>query len=408
MLLRRILATVTAVAVGPISLMVTLLAAPASAATTAPDYEMPFPCGNVWTGSTRSTHRPSSYSIDFNRSRDLGALLVATAPGRVYRVADTGRTSYGKYVMIDHGAGRSSLYAHLRSVWVTQGQQVDQGTTLGLVGESGGVSSAHLHFEERLEGRVHFPYFHRTNYSFGQASASLNCPDVPIVGDWNDDRVDDLAVFRRANGYGTFFQQVPGGITKVPFGRSSDTPVTGDWDGDGRTDVGVRRPGRRLFLLRNESGSTSSVWMGRVSDVPVTGDWDGDGDTEVGIFRPSVASFRMLVAPGVIRAVRLGSTGSIPVTGDWNGDKITDLATFDPASATFTLRTERPGSAPFVGTVRFGTTTDLPVSGDWDGDGRGDIGVWSPGTATYSLRTTPVASRTTRSVVTRRYGRPRR
>lgn len=408
MLLRRFLATVTAIAVGPGSLLVGLLAAPASAATTAPDYEMPFPCGSTWTGSTRSTHRPSSYSIDFNRANDLGALLVATAPGRVYRVADTGRTSYGKYVILDHGGGRSSLYAHLKSVWVTSGQQVDQGTTLGLVGESGGVSSAHLHFEERLNGRVHHPYFHRANYSFGRTSASLNCPDVPLAGDWNGDRIDDVTMFRRARGYGTFIQKVPGGITKVPFGRSSDTPVTGDWDGDGRSDVGVRRPGRRLFLLRNESGSTSSVRMGRVSDVPVTGDWDGDGDTEVGIFRPRVASFRMLVAPGVMKAVRLGSTGSIPVTGDWNGDKITDLGTFDPATATFTLRSAKAGATPVVSTVRFGTTTDLPVSGDWNGDGRGDIGVWSPGSATYSLRTTPVTSRTTRTVITKRYGLPRR
>src|SRR5664279_6221726 len=146
-----------------------------------PDYEMPFPCGEEWTGTTSVTHRPSINSIDFNRAGDLGDIMVSAAPGVVSRVADLGNTSYGKHVTVDHGDGRSTLYAHLRVVWVTEGQPVDQATTLGLVGDTGAVTGPHLHFEERLAGAVQQPYFHDTDYMFGSTTASLNCPDVPLA-----------------------------------------------------------------------------------------------------------------------------------------------------------------------------------------------------------------------------------
>lgn len=408
MRLRRFAAVATALVAGPTTLLAGALvvASPASASPT-DDYEMPFPCGASWTGTTRSSHRPSALSIDFNRAADSGDLLVAAAAGRVSRVADTGRTSYGRYVIIDHGTGYSTLYAHLQSVWISNGQQVDQGTIVGLVGATGGVSGAHLHFEERLNGTVRHPYFHQTRYVFGRTTASLNCVDVPATGDWNGDKIDDLAVFRRGAATGTFIKQIPGGTQKVVYGRGSDTPVTGDWNGDGKSDVGVRRPAGKLFLLRNPNGSTTSVRFGLVRDVPVTGDWDGDEVSELGIWRPSTRRFRLLLEPGVTKAVYLGSSGSLPVTGDWNGDKVTDLGVFDPALGTFTLRTQAAGRAPVLSTVTFGTSTDLPVTGDWNGDGRTDVGVWTPTTATYSLRIATATGRHTKSVLSRRFGHAR-
>ena len=46
-------------------------------------YEMPFPCGEVWTGTTRSSHSPSVRSIDFNRTDDFSDPVVAAAAGVV-------------------------------------------------------------------------------------------------------------------------------------------------------------------------------------------------------------------------------------------------------------------------------------------------------------------------------------
>ena len=51
-----------------------------AASTTGPDYEMPFPCGDTWNGSSRSNHSPSSLSIDWNRTDDFGDMVVAAAP----------------------------------------------------------------------------------------------------------------------------------------------------------------------------------------------------------------------------------------------------------------------------------------------------------------------------------------
>ena len=85
----------------------------ASATVVGPDYEMPFPCGDTWDGSSRPNHSPSALAIDWNRPEDLGAMVVASAPGVVTTAVDLGNRSYGRYVVVDHGGGRTSLYAHL-------------------------------------------------------------------------------------------------------------------------------------------------------------------------------------------------------------------------------------------------------------------------------------------------------
>ncbi|GAA2633037.1 hypothetical protein GCM10010399_76790 [Dactylosporangium fulvum] len=66
---------------------------PATAALAAPTFKVPFPCGQNWSGQTRSNHSPAN-AIDFNRTDDLGDPVVASAPGTVDRVANLGDTSY--------------------------------------------------------------------------------------------------------------------------------------------------------------------------------------------------------------------------------------------------------------------------------------------------------------------------
>ena len=395
-----------ALAAGVVAVVATATVATAAPTLARPDYEMPFPCGEQWTGTTRSTHRPSALSVDFNRPGDLGALVVASAPGVVSRVADSGSSSYGKWIVVDHGDGWQSLHAHLKAQWVRTGQVVDQGMALGLVGESGGVSGAHLHFEEKYDGDVVRPSFSGTTFTFGTTLASGNCPDVPLAGDWDGDRTDQVAVFRRTPSGSFLLAGTDGSVSTVTFGRGSDTPVTGDWDGDQVTEVGVRRQRGRAFFLRKDDGTSTRVKIGRITDLPVTGDWDGSGTTDVGVWRPGAHAFRLLRADGTQQVVRLGTVGSIPVTGDWDGDGVTDLGVFDAATATFTLRTVAGGTAS-TSTVPLGTATDLPVTGDWNGDGVTDLGVWTPATATYTLRTTPVPGLRRARVTALVFGQPR-
>lgn len=360
-----------------------------------PDYEMPFPCGDTWNGSSRYNHSPSAWAIDWNGDRDLGAIMVAAAPGVVTSVVNLGDRSYGRYVVVDHGRGRTSLYAHLSAFWATQGQAVDQGTPLGLVGSSGGSSGPHLHFEERTNKSDHRAYFHRRSFVMGTTAASRNCGDMPVVGDWDRNGTTNVGV-RRLSTSPRFALRRPGkAALSIRYGWRTDQPLSGDWDGDGTSEIGSRRPGLAAFVLRNRNGSIRKIPMGRISDVGVTGDWNGDRRTDVGVWRPRTRVFTLRAANGSTRTVTLGSLGDRPITGDWNGDGRTDLGVYSARTSTFRLRSVARNGAVNFTTVAWGLPTSLPVSGDWDGDGIGDIGMWNPSTAVFSLRLSPHGSRTT-------------
>lgn len=84
--------------------------------------------------------------------------IVAAKSGKVIKVV-TGKTntypwsySYGNYVVIDHGGGQSTTYAHLASVNVSTGQIVTQGKKIGVCGNTGYSTGTHLHFEVRING----------------------------------------------------------------------------------------------------------------------------------------------------------------------------------------------------------------------------------------------------------------
>ncbi|MFD1146284.1 M23 family metallopeptidase [Saccharothrix hoggarensis] len=120
-------------------------------AVAAPAFQMPFPCGQVWEGQTRTGHSPAN-AVDLNRANDLGDAVVASAGGTVTRVANEGSTSYGRWIEIGHGGGWTTRYAHLSVQRVSVGQAVTRGQRIGDVGSTGGSSGPHLHFEERLNG----------------------------------------------------------------------------------------------------------------------------------------------------------------------------------------------------------------------------------------------------------------
>ena len=379
-------------------------ASPAAAAPVTA-YEMPFPCGESWTGTTRASHSPSSNAIDWNRPDDVGDPVVAAAAGVVTTAVPNGTRGYGRHVVVDHGNGESTLYAHLQTVNVGVGQTVDQGSLLGLLGDTGNSTGPHLHFEERLNGRTVAPWFHAGRFAFGSTQQSQNCPDVPLAGNFIGDGIAELAVFDRATA--TFQISQPAGPVIVPFGEGTDQPVVGDWDGDGVVNFGIRRATDRTFHLGYPTGIVTVV-MGNRSDIPVAGDWDGNGTWDIGVRKATSNVFRLRKPDGKSIPVRLGKAGDIPVTGDWNGDRVTDVGVYDLTKARFTLRIQDANGLVWLTRVVYGAPGDLPVTGDWDGNGRTDLGVWNPSTAQFFQRIAPApTARATRSV-TRAYGTPRR
>ncbi len=79
-----------------------------------------------------------------------GTSIRAAAAGTVIHAGWLG--GYGNLVVVDHGNGLATAYAHASSILVGVGQQVSQGETVSLVGSTGNSSGPHLHFEVRVNG----------------------------------------------------------------------------------------------------------------------------------------------------------------------------------------------------------------------------------------------------------------
>jgi murein DD-endopeptidase MepM/ murein hydrolase activator NlpD len=91
-------------------------------------------------------------------SASSGTPIRAAAAGTVIHAGWLG--GYGNLVVVDHGDGLSTAYAHASSILVGLGQQVAQGETLSLVGSTGNSSGPHLHFEVRVNGSAVDPLFY--------------------------------------------------------------------------------------------------------------------------------------------------------------------------------------------------------------------------------------------------------
>ena len=81
-----------------------------------------------------------------------GSAIYAADSGKVVQSSDGWNGGWGNYVMIDHGNGMQTLYAHMSSRAVSVGQTVSKGQTIGYVGSTGNSTGPHLHFEMYVNG----------------------------------------------------------------------------------------------------------------------------------------------------------------------------------------------------------------------------------------------------------------
>jgi murein DD-endopeptidase MepM/ murein hydrolase activator NlpD len=105
----------------------------------------------------------------------IGAAVKATADGIIVQAEGTSG-GYGRLVVIDHGGGYQTWYAHLLRITVQVGQEVRRGETVGELGNSGRVTAPHLHYEVHVDGTPMNPY----SYMKGSAYEASTRKDFPF------------------------------------------------------------------------------------------------------------------------------------------------------------------------------------------------------------------------------------
>lgn len=102
---------------------------------------------------------------------DAGTPVLAILPGKVEKVGRS-RFGYGNHLIINHGSGIKSLYAHLIKLSVKEGDQINKDTVIGYVGSTGWSTGPHLHLEILEENHKINPKAYFEDY-FGEKLANL-------------------------------------------------------------------------------------------------------------------------------------------------------------------------------------------------------------------------------------------
>lgn len=105
----------------------------------------------VWPAYGRLTQPYRWYHKGLDIANSDGGAILAADAGTVM-VSGWTNVGYGYHVIVDHGNGFQTLYGHLSSLSVVEGQRVARGATLGQMGSTGRSTGTHLHFEIRTSG----------------------------------------------------------------------------------------------------------------------------------------------------------------------------------------------------------------------------------------------------------------
>lgn len=107
----------------------------------------------IWPTSGSISQYPVWYHMAIDIANKELPPVLAADKGTV-SVAIESRYGYGNHIIIDHGNGFQTLYAHLSQINVSVGQSVSRGQVIGVVGSTGRSTGPHLHFEVRQNGQL--------------------------------------------------------------------------------------------------------------------------------------------------------------------------------------------------------------------------------------------------------------
>lgn len=117
------------------------------------DIKFGWPSEGTISSGYGSRHGKMHHGIDITKD---GGLSIKAAADGVVDFSGTQR-GYGKTIIIDHGGGYTTLYAHNAAIYVQKGSKVKRGKIISKMGASGKVTGIHLHFEIRLNEKSQNP-----------------------------------------------------------------------------------------------------------------------------------------------------------------------------------------------------------------------------------------------------------
>lgn len=124
-------------------------------------YAWPVPSSRIITSPYGNRVHPIYGTVRFHSGIDIGASggsdIIAAESGTVILASTGYNGGYGNYIIIDHGNGMTTRYAHCSALYVSVGQKVSRGQTIAAVGSTGASTGNHLHFEVRVNGATQNP-----------------------------------------------------------------------------------------------------------------------------------------------------------------------------------------------------------------------------------------------------------
>ena len=123
-----------------------------------PSASAPAGSGYIWPTSVRTLTQYFGWRhTGLDIAGPVGSPLYAARAGTVIKAQGGYNGGYGMMVIVDHGGGVKTLYAHASKLYVSVGQKVSQGQTIAAMGSTGRSTGPHIHFEVRVNNRPQNP-----------------------------------------------------------------------------------------------------------------------------------------------------------------------------------------------------------------------------------------------------------
>ncbi len=126
-------------------------------------------------------YRRGVFHSGLDITADAGEPIQACADGEVVFAGTMKKyRSYGQMVLIDHGEGVLTKYAHASKILVKPGQKVKMGQKIALVGRTGRATAPHLHLEIEVRGRLYNPLACFSDYQLKEVKVASGFPAPPL------------------------------------------------------------------------------------------------------------------------------------------------------------------------------------------------------------------------------------